>query len=115
MNNVSRPLLIVLAVVLIIVALAMGLAVTHEHGGLNGTLTLFDCGIATDLARAALKKGFEDRGLDRAKITAIIISPTMIWLLVRRQVRGFTAPCSRWPRRARPARSTGVRPRSPAR
>ena len=40
----------------------------------DDTLTLFDCGIATDLARAALKKGFEDRGLDRTKIHAIIVS-----------------------------------------
>ena len=40
----------------------------------DDTLTLFDCGIATDVARAALKKGFEDRGLDRSKIRTLIIS-----------------------------------------
>lgn len=40
----------------------------------DDTLTLFDCGIATDEARAALKKGFADRGLDRTKIRTIIVS-----------------------------------------
>ena len=40
----------------------------------DGTLTLFDCGIATDEAKAALAKGFADRGLDRTKIRTIIIS-----------------------------------------
>ena len=40
----------------------------------DDTLTLFDCGIATDEARAALKQGFEDRGLDRTKIRTLIVS-----------------------------------------
>ncbi len=40
----------------------------------DDTLTLFDCGIATDAGRAALKQGFEERGLDRAKIRTIIVS-----------------------------------------
>lgn len=42
MNKISRPLLITLAVVLVITALAMGLAVTHETGGMDGSLMLFD-------------------------------------------------------------------------
>lgn len=40
----------------------------------DGTLTLFDCGIATAEGRAALKQGFEERGLDRSQIRTIIIS-----------------------------------------
>lgn len=40
----------------------------------DDTLTLFDCGIATDEARAALKQGFSDRGLDRTKIRTLIVS-----------------------------------------
>lgn len=40
----------------------------------DGTLTLFDCGIATDKAKAAMKAGFEERGLDRAKVRTIIVS-----------------------------------------
>lgn len=40
----------------------------------DGTLTLFDCGIATDVARAALVDAFAHRGLDRSKIRTIIIS-----------------------------------------
>ena len=39
---VSRPLLITLAVVLVITALAMGLAVTHESVGMDGSLMFFD-------------------------------------------------------------------------
>lgn len=39
---VSRPLLITLAVALVITALAMGLAVTHESGGMDGSLMFFD-------------------------------------------------------------------------
>ena len=47
MNTTSRPpasraLLITLAVVLLIVALAMGLATLHESGGMDGSLLLFD-------------------------------------------------------------------------
>ena len=47
MNTTSRPpasrtLLITLAVVLLIVALAMGLATLHESGGMDGSLMLFD-------------------------------------------------------------------------
>lgn len=42
MNKISRPLLIAVAVVLVITALAMGLAVIHEHGGMDGSLMLFD-------------------------------------------------------------------------
>ena len=41
MNKTSRPLLAALAVVLVIVD-AMGLAVTHESGGIDGSLVLFD-------------------------------------------------------------------------
>ena len=40
----------------------------------DDTLTLFDCGIATDEAKDALKRGFEERGLARWKIRSIIIS-----------------------------------------
>lgn len=50
MNKISRPLLVVLAVVLVITALAMGLAVTHESGGMDGSLMLFD----HDLSDSAL-------------------------------------------------------------
>ena len=42
MNRISRPLLATLAIVLVITALAMGLAVTHEMGGMDGSLQLFD-------------------------------------------------------------------------
>ena len=42
MTKISRPLLITLAVVLVITALAMGLAVTHDRGGMDGTLMFFD-------------------------------------------------------------------------
>lgn len=42
MNKVSRPLLITLAVVLVVIAIAMGLAVTHELRGVDGTLMMFD-------------------------------------------------------------------------
>lgn len=42
MNKISRPLLIALAIVLVITAVAMGLAVTHELGGMNGSLMFFD-------------------------------------------------------------------------
>lgn len=38
------------------------------------TLTLFDCGIATDAAKEALNKGLADRGLDRSKIRDIVVS-----------------------------------------
>lgn len=40
----------------------------------DGTLTLFDCGIATPAAKAALGQGFVARGLDRSKIRQIIVS-----------------------------------------
>ncbi len=40
----------------------------------DGTLTLFDCGIATDEAKAALGKQFADRGLERSKVSQIIVS-----------------------------------------
>lgn len=42
MNKTSRPLLAVLAVVLLVVAVSMGLAVTHERGGMDGSLMFFD-------------------------------------------------------------------------
>ena len=42
MNKISRPFLITLAVVLVIIALAMGLAVTHDRGGMDGTLMFFN-------------------------------------------------------------------------
>jgi hypothetical protein len=42
MHKISRPLLIALAVVLVITALAMGLAVTHEQSAMNGSLMYFD-------------------------------------------------------------------------
>ena len=41
MNKISRPLLIALAIVLVVTAVAIGLAVTHEHGGMNGSLMFF--------------------------------------------------------------------------
>lgn len=50
MHKISRPLLIALAVVLVITALAMGLAVIHEHGGMDGSLIFFD----HDLSDSAL-------------------------------------------------------------
>jgi len=43
-----------------------------ENAG--GTLTLFDCGIATDAGREALGKGLDDRGLDRKMIRDIVVS-----------------------------------------
>lgn len=42
MNRISRPLLATFAIVLVITALAMGLAVTHEMGGMDGSLHFFD-------------------------------------------------------------------------
>ena len=42
MNKISRPLLVALAVVLVVAALAMGLAVTHESGGMDSSLMFFD-------------------------------------------------------------------------
>ena len=42
MNKTSRPLLAVLAVVMLVVAVSMGLAITHEHGGMDGSLMFFD-------------------------------------------------------------------------
>lgn len=42
MNKISRPFLIALAVMLGIVALSMGLAATHEYGGIDGSLLFFD-------------------------------------------------------------------------
>ena len=39
---VSRPLVITLAGVLVIVALAVGLATLHNSGGMDGSLMLFD-------------------------------------------------------------------------
>ena len=39
---VSRPLVITLAGVLVIVALAVGLATLHNSGGIDGSLLLFD-------------------------------------------------------------------------
>ena len=42
MNKTSRPLLILLALVLVIVALAMGLAAFHESGGMDGSLLFGD-------------------------------------------------------------------------
>ena len=50
MNKVSRPLLVALAVVLVITAIAMGLAATHASGGMDGTLMFFD----HDLSDSAL-------------------------------------------------------------
>ena len=50
MNKISRPLLIVLAVVLVIAALGLGLAITHEGGGMDGTLMLFN----NDMSDSAL-------------------------------------------------------------
>ncbi len=42
MNKVSRPLLVALAVVLVITAVAMGLAATHAGSGMDSTLMFFD-------------------------------------------------------------------------
>ena len=42
MNNVSRPLLITLVVMIVVLAFSMALAATHEHGGINGPLMFFD-------------------------------------------------------------------------
>ena len=39
---VSRPLIAALAVVLVVAAIAMGLAAMHQSGGMDGTLMLFD-------------------------------------------------------------------------
>ena len=50
MNTTSRPLVITLAGVLVIVALAVGLATLHESGGMDGSLMLFD----HDLSDSAL-------------------------------------------------------------
>lgn len=40
----------------------------------DGTLTLFDCGIATPEAKLALGQAFAARGLERSKISRIIVS-----------------------------------------
>lgn len=50
MNRTSRPFLAVLAVVLVFVALAMGLAAMHQMGGIDGNLALF----GDDLSDSAL-------------------------------------------------------------
>ena len=42
MHKTSRPLLVAFAVVLVIAALATGLAATHENGGMDGTLMFLD-------------------------------------------------------------------------
>ena len=42
MRKISRPLLITLAVVLVIVAISMGLAATHVSGDMDGSLMFFD-------------------------------------------------------------------------
>ena len=42
MNKISRPFLIALAVMLVVVALSMGLAATREYGGIDGSLMFFD-------------------------------------------------------------------------
>ena len=42
MKKISRPLLIALAVLLVVVALSMGLAATHEYGRIDGSLMFFD-------------------------------------------------------------------------
>ena len=42
MNKISRPFLIALAVLLAVAALSMGLAATHEYGGIDGSLLFFD-------------------------------------------------------------------------
>ena len=47
---VSRSLLAALAVVLVLAAIAMGLAANHQSGGMDGTLMLFD----HDLSDSAL-------------------------------------------------------------
>ncbi len=50
MNKMSRPLLITLAVVLVITALAVGLAYSHESGAIGGSLMFMD----HDLSNSAL-------------------------------------------------------------
>ena len=50
MNKTSRPFLAILAVALVIVALAMGLAAMHQAGAIDGSLVLFD----DDLSDSAL-------------------------------------------------------------
>ena len=42
MKKISRPLLIALAVLLVVAAISMGLAATHEYGGIDGSLLFFD-------------------------------------------------------------------------
>ena len=42
MNKLSRPLVVMLVTVLLVVSVAMGLAIAHEHGGMNGSLMFFD-------------------------------------------------------------------------
>ena len=42
MDKTSRPLLIVLAVVLVVTGLSVGLAVSHEYAAMGGSLMLFD-------------------------------------------------------------------------
>ena len=42
MSKLSRPLVVMLALVLLTVSVAMGLAVAHEHGGMKGSLMFFD-------------------------------------------------------------------------
>jgi hypothetical protein len=50
MNKISRALLVALAIVLVFAALAFGLALAHESGGMNGSLLFFD----NDLCDSAL-------------------------------------------------------------
>ena len=50
MNKTSRPLIVTLAVVLAIAVAAVGLAYTHESGGINGSLMFMD----HDLSDSAL-------------------------------------------------------------
>jgi hypothetical protein len=50
MTRISRPLLVALAIVLVITALGIGLALTHENGGMAGSLMFFD----HDLSDSAL-------------------------------------------------------------
>ena len=42
MNKMSRPLIVTLAVVLAIAVAALGLAYTHESGGIDGSLMFMD-------------------------------------------------------------------------
>lgn len=42
MHKISRPFIITLAVVLVITAVAMGLAAAHASGGMDGSLMFFD-------------------------------------------------------------------------